>query len=193
MLMPVRTAIPALIAVLVTTVAAAAPETYQLEKTHVDLVFTINHAGFSQKHGSFRTLDATLHYDPSAPQMSSVSVTVKTDSLDTGFAARDKDVMGAMFLDAAKYPEMRFVSTKVAAGPDGSLRIDGDLTLHGVTKPIVLHAKLNKLGPNPFDKRPTVGFTATASLKRSDYGMSYAVPVIGDEVNITIDAEFNHS
>lgn len=191
--MPVRTAILGLTAVVITTVAAAAPETYQLEKTHVDLVFTINHAGFSQKHGSFRTLDATLHYDPSAPRTSSVSVTVKTDSLDTGFAARDKDVMGAMFLDAAKYPQMRFVSTKVTAGPDGSLRIDGDLTLHGVTKPIVLHAKLNKLGPNPFDKRPTVGFTATASLKRSDYGMSYAVPVIGDEVNITIDAEFNHS
>ncbi len=191
--MQVHTAAFATLAVLFAAFAAAAPETYQLEKTHVDLVFTINHAGFSQKHGSFRTLDATLHYDASAPQNSSVTVTVKTDSLDTGFAARDKDVMGPMFLDAAKYPEMRFVSTKVTPAAGGSLRIDGDLTLHGVTKPIVLHAKLNKLGPNPFDKRSTVGFTATGTLMRSDFGISSAVPVIGDEVDITIDAEFNHS
>ena len=181
------------VTILMASLAVAAPETYQLEKTHVDLVFTIDHAGFSQKHGSFRALDATLHYDPSAPQGSSVSVTVETASLDTGFAARDKDVMGPMFLDVAKFPQMRFVSKKVTRAPDHTLDIQGELTLHGVTKPLVLHAKLNKLGPNPFDKRPTVGFTATGSLKRSDFGISTAVPVIGDEVRITIDAEFNHA
>ena len=172
--------------------AVGAPETYQLEKTHVDLVFTINHAGFSQKHGSFRQLDATLVYDAQKPEDSHVKVSVKTDSLDTGFADRDRDVKGPQFLDTVKYPEMTFASTKVTRMGDKTLRIDGDLTLHGVTRPVVLEAHLNQLGPNPFDKRPTVGFGASGSLRRSEFGIGMFIPVIGDEVTITIDAEFNH-
>jgi polyisoprenoid-binding protein YceI len=173
--------------------AASAADTYHLEKTHVDLLFSISHAGFTEKHGSFRDLDATLQYDASKPENSQVTVVVKTDSLDTAFAPRDKDVKSEKFLDVAKYPEMRFVSTKVTREPDHMLRIDGDLTLHGVTKPLTLHAKLNKEAPNPFDKRPTLGFSATGSLKRSDFGIATYIPVIGDEVNLTIDAEFNRS
>jgi polyisoprenoid-binding protein YceI len=171
---------------------AMAAETFQLEKTHVDLLFSINHAGFTEKHGSFRELDATLQYDAQKPEDSHVTVTVRTDSIDTGFPARDADLKSAKFLDVAKYPEMRFVSTKVTRNADQTLRIDGDLTLHGVTKPITLQAKLNKAAPNPFDKRPTVGFSANGSLKRSDFGVATYLPVIGDVVTITIDAEFNH-
>ncbi len=174
------------------TAAAASPQIYQLEKAHADVVFTINHAGFSEKHGRFQELDATLSYDSNEPQSSSVTVTVKAGSLDTGFALRDKDVTSPMFLDVEKYPEIHFASTKVSAMPDSTLRVEGDLTLHGITKPIVLHAKLNKQGPNPFDKRPTVGFSASGSLMRSDYGMTNLIPIIGDEVEITIDVEFNH-
>ena len=169
----------------------SATDTYHLEKTHVDLLFTINHAGFTEKHGSFRDLDATLEYDAVHPESNRVTVTVKTDSLDTANAARDADVKGDKFLDVARYPEMRFVSTKVTREPDQSLRIDGELTLHGVTKPVTLHAKLNKAAPNPFDKRPTLGFSATGSLKRSDFGIATYIPVIGDVITLTIDAEFN--
>lgn len=169
----------------------AAADTYHLEKTHVDLLFTINHAGFTEKHGSFRDLDATLEYDAAHPEGSRVTVIVKTDSLDTANAARDTDVKGEKFLDVARYPEMRFVSTKVTREPDQSLRVDGELTLHGVTKPVTLHAKLNKAAPNPFDKRPTLGFSATGSLKRSDFGIATYIPVIGDVITLTIDAEFN--
>jgi polyisoprenoid-binding protein YceI len=133
-----------------------------------------------------------LQYDAQKPEDSHVTVTVKTDSIDTGFPARDADLKSAKFLDVAKYPEMRFVSTKVTRNADQTLRIDGELTLHGVTKPVTLHAKLNKAAPNPFDKRPTVGFSATGSLKRSDFGVATYLPVIGDAVSITIDAEFNH-
>ena len=168
-----------------------AADTYHLEKTHVDLLFTINHAGFTEKHGSFRDLDATLEYDAAHPESSRVTVTVKTDSLDTANVARDTDVKGDKFLDVAKYPEMRFVSTKVTREPDQTLRVDGDLTLHGVTKPVTLHAKLNKAAPNPFDKRPTLGFSATGSLKRSDFGIATYIPIIGDLITLTIDAEFN--
>ena len=168
-----------------------AAETYHLEKTHVDLLFSIDHAGFTEKHGSFRELDATLNYDAQKPENSQISVTVSMDSVDTGFPARDTDLKSAKFLDVAKYPEMRFVSTKVTVDADQSLRIDGQLTLHGVTKPVTLHAKLNKAAPNPFDKRPTLGFSATGSLKRSDFGISTYLPMIGDVVTLTIDAEFN--
>jgi len=186
------TTLTAMLAVGVASAASAA-DTYHLEKTHVDLLFSISHAGFTEKHGSFRDLDATLEYDAAKPENSQVTVVVKTDSLDTAFAPRDKDVKSEKFLDVAKYPEMRFVSTKVTPEPDHMLRIDGDLTLHGVTKPLTLHAKLNKEAPNPFDKRPTLGFSATGSLKRSDFGIATYIPVIGDEVNLTIDAEFNRS
>jgi polyisoprenoid-binding protein YceI len=172
--------------------ATAAPETYQLEKTHVDLLFAIDHAGFSQKHGSFRELDATLVYDAQTPTASQVKVTVKTESLDTGFAARDRDVKGPKFLETEKFPEMIFSSTKVTRTGDKTLMIEGDLTLHGITKPIALDAKLNQAAPNPFDKRPTVGFSATGTLKRSDFGIATYLPLIGDTVTITIDAEFNH-
>jgi polyisoprenoid-binding protein YceI len=188
-----RTVLLPIAALAVTTVSDASPQIYQLEKTHADLVFTIDHAGFSQKHGHFRDLDATLTYDSGDPQSSSVTVTVKADSVDTGFAARDKDVTSPMFLDVEKYPEIRFASTRVSVMPDSTLRVEGNLTLHSITKPIVLHAKLNKQGPNPFDKRPTVGFSATGSLARSEYGIANLIPLIGDAVDITIDAEFNHS
>ena len=192
---PVRPfAIP--VALLAATAAGAAAnvvaaETFRLEKTHVDLLFSINHAGFTQKHGSFRELDAMLQYDARNLGKSQITVTVKTDSLDTGDAARDRDVKGDKFLDTAKFPEMIFASTKVTPGPKQTLLVEGTLTLHGVTKPLTLHATLNKSAPNPFDKRPTLGFSASGSLKRSDFGISTYAPLIGDEVNIDIDAEFN--
>jgi polyisoprenoid-binding protein YceI len=183
----------ALIALGTTSGSLAAAETYQLEKTHADLLFSIDHAGFTLKHGSFREFDGSLQYDPATPRNSKVEVVVKTDSLDTALPARDKDVKGETFLDTAKYPEMRFVSTKVVPGANQELRIEGDLTLHGVTKPITLNARLNKAAPNPFDKRPTLGFSATGSLKRSDFGMTTYIPLVGDIVNIALDVEFNRA
>jgi polyisoprenoid-binding protein YceI len=193
-----RPALPLAIPVALLAAAAAgaaanavAAETFRLEKTHVDLLFSINHAGFTQKHGSFRELDATLQYDAQNLGKSQITVTVKTDSLDTGDAARDRDVKGDKFLDTAKFPEMTFVSAKVTPGPNQTLLVEGTLTLHGVTKPLTLHATLNKSAPNPFDKRPTLGFSASGSLKRSDFGISTYAPLIGDVVNIEIDAEFN--
>jgi polyisoprenoid-binding protein YceI len=187
-----RFTLPAALVALSAASASIAAESYNLEKTHADLLFSIDHAGFTQKHGAFRDFDGTLQYDAAKPENSKVEITVKTDSVDTAFAARDKDLKGEMFLDVAKYPDMHFVSTRVVPGPNEELRVEGNLTLHGVTKPITLQAKLNKKGPNPFDKRPTLGFSATSSLKRSDFGITRAIPLIGDVVTITIDAEFNH-
>jgi polyisoprenoid-binding protein YceI len=171
--------------------AIAAPETYQLEPTHVDVLFAINHLGFSMKHGSFRAIAGTLAFDKDHPEASEVTITIKADSVDTSFAARDTDLKGEKFLDAAKFPEIRFHSTRITALGAGRFRVAGDLTLHGVTRPIELDARLNGVGPNPFDKKPTVGVSVTGSLKRSDFGMGFLTPMIGDEVTIAADAEFN--
>jgi polyisoprenoid-binding protein YceI len=173
------------------TLAQSAPMDYRLEKTHVDLLFTIDHLGFSGKHGSFRDLDATLTCDPQALESCRVEAVVKTTSIDTGFEARDNDLRSDKFLNVAQFPEMRFASRKITRNGTNSLRIEGDLTLHGVTKPLILDATLNKVGPNPFDQRPTLGFSAHGTLKRSDFGITALLPFIGDEVRITIDAEFN--
>ena len=168
----------------------ASADTYRLEKSHADLLFSVDHAGFTAKHGLFHDFDATLQYDAGHVAASHVMVTVKTASIDTGLEQRDGDLKGAQFLDVQKFPEMTFVSTRVTPGPGGTLVIEGDLTLHGTTRPITLNATLNKAAPNPFSKKPTLGFSATGSLKRSDFGVSTFVPIIGDVVTLTIDAEF---
>jgi polyisoprenoid-binding protein YceI len=185
---------PFLLAIVLSTVGASstsiAAETYKVDKSHADLLFSIEHAGFSKKHGSFRDFDGTLQCTAAAPESCKVDITVKTNSVDTALAARDRDLNGPGFFDSTKYPEMRFVSTRVVPGENQLLRIEGDLTLHGVTKSIVLNAKLNKAGPNPFDKTPMLGFSGEGILKRSDFGMSNLIPVIGDLVKIEVDIEF---
>jgi len=188
--MDIRFLVPA-IGIALGAAPIASAETYGLEKTHGDLLFAISHAGFTEKHGTFRDFDATLQYDPEHVDKSQVTVTVKTDSIDTGLARRDNDLKGTQFLDVAKYPDMAFASTRVVPGPAGTLVIEGELTLHGTTRPLTLNARLNKSAPNPFDKKPTLGFSATGLLKRSDYGITTFVPIIGDDVTITIDVEFN--
>jgi polyisoprenoid-binding protein YceI len=167
------------------------PDVYKVEKTHVDLLFSVSHLGFTQKHGSFRDLDATLTCRPERIEACKVEVVVRADAIDTGDEARDKDLRSERFFDTAKYPDIRFVSRKVTHNGMTGLTIEGDLTMHGVTKPLSLDATFNKLAPNPFDQRPTLGFSAHGTLKRSDFGITGLLPMIGDEVSIVIDAEFN--
>jgi len=178
------------IAIGVASSSSMAAEAYKIDTKHADLIFSVEHAGFTHKRGWFRDFEGLLQFDATKPENSKVDVTVKTDSLDTALPARDQDLKSGMFLDSAKYPEMHFESTKVVAAENQSLRIEGNLTLHGVTKPITLNAKLNKAGPNPFDKTPTLGFSATGELKRSEFGIATFIPMIGDLVEITIEAEF---
>jgi polyisoprenoid-binding protein YceI len=181
-----------MIAALPVTGALAAPASYQLVTSHADLVFEINHLGFSNKHGLFRELAATLNFDADHPEQSKVDVTIQADSIDTGHALRDTELKGPKFLDAAKYPQIHFVSTHIVRDAEQRFLVEGLLTLHGVTHPLALKATLNKVGANLFDKKPTVGFSASGVLKRSEYGITTILPAIADEVRISIDAEFNH-
>lgn len=171
--------------------AHGAPAPFVLSKDHTDVVFEVSHVGFSMKHGWFRDMSGTLSFDAEKPESSSVDVTIKSASIDTNNAQRDKDLSSPNFLDAVKFPDLHFVSTRTIRRGNQALDVEGNLTLHGITKPLVLHAKLNKLAPNPFNHRPTVGFTAHGSLKRSDYGIASMIPLLGDKVSINIDAEFD--
>jgi len=171
--------------------AFAAPIAYELKKDHTDVTFRINHAGFTMKHGSFADVSGTLNLDADNLDASSVEVTVAINSIATNQGKRDHDLQAPNWLDAVQYPTMHFVSTKVVRRGTNKLDVAGTLTLHGVAKPLTLHATVNRIGTSPFGGgAQTAGFSVTGTLKRSDYGIKELIPVIGDEVAIEIDAEF---
>jgi polyisoprenoid-binding protein YceI len=172
------------------TVQAAALD-YQLEKTHVDVLFAVNHLGFSWKHGSFRGVSGSLSYDAQHPQASRVAITIEADTIDTGHVARDTDLKGEQFLDAQKFPEIKFHSTKIQRDVGGGFTVWGDLSLHGVTRQVELQVKINGAGQNPFDHKATIGFSAIGHLNRSDFGVRGFLPAIGDLVRFEIDVEFS--
>jgi polyisoprenoid-binding protein YceI len=170
--------------------AFGAPSTYELNKDHTDVTFRISHAGFTMKHGSFTDISGTLKLDAEHLDASSVDISVATNSIATNHGKRDQDLQSAKWLDAALYPTMHFVSAKVVRKGANKLDVAGTLTLHGVSRPFVLHATVNRIGASPFGGTQTAGFSATGTLKRSDYDIKGLIPMIGDEVAIDIDAEF---
>jgi polyisoprenoid-binding protein YceI len=183
-------ALVALVAPACLSSAWAAPVAYELNKDHTDVTFTINHAGLSMKHGSFGDVSGKLQLDTERLSASTVEVTVAVNSIYTSHVKRDQDLQSEQFFDAAHFPTMHFVSTKVAAISAAELDVTGDLTLHGVTLPLVLHARINNIGKSPFGGVQTAGFTAVGTLKRSDFGIKTMIPLIGDDVSLTIDTEF---
>jgi polyisoprenoid-binding protein YceI len=181
----------AAVAALLSSSALAAPATYVIDKQHMDVTYALNHLGFSTSKGRFGDVDATLTLDPDAPAASKVSATIKVDSIDSGDAARDKHLKSADFFDVEKYPTITFVSTKVTPTGPKTAQVAGDLTIHGVTKPVVLDTVLTALGPYPMGSAPSAGIHATVTVKRSEYGVKAYVPAVGDDVTIVIDAEFH--
>ncbi|MGA9342482.1 MAG: YceI family protein [Rhodanobacteraceae bacterium] len=170
--------------------SAIAAETYTLDSNHTQTLFTWNHFGFSNPTGNFNTVNGTLVFDAEDPAKSSVEVTIPVASIDTHVPALDEHLKQADFFDAAKYPTITFKSTAVerAAKPD-TFKVTGDLTIHGVTKPATLLATLNKRGEHAMRKAPAIGFDATTTLKRSDFGMGAYVPAVSDEIRVHITTE----
>ncbi|MGA7437542.1 MAG: YceI family protein [Luteibacter sp.] len=169
--------------------ATAAPVTYKLDPGHTMVLFSWNHFGFSNPSANLGQVDGTLVYDEAKPADSTVEATLPLAGLDTFVPKLDEHLKSADFLDAAKYPTVTFKSTKVTAAGKGKLKVTGDLTVHGVTKPVTLDVTLNKVGPHPMMKVQTVGFDATATIKRSDFGVGAYVPNVSDEIKIRITTE----
>jgi polyisoprenoid-binding protein YceI len=178
------------ILVVLAAVPAFAAETYTIDPHHTQTLFTWNHFGFSNPSGNFNDVEGTIVFDAADPSKSSVAVTIPVASLDTHVPALDEHLKKADFFDAQKYPTITFKSTRVVAGSGaGSFDVTGDLTLRGVTRPVTLHATLNKRGDHPMFKAPAIGFDATATLKRSDFGIGAYSPSVSDEIRLHITTE----
>jgi len=167
----------------------AAPVTYKLDPGHTMVLFSWNHFGYSNPVADLGLGEGTLVFDEQHPAQSSVDVTLPLANLDTHVPALDKHLKEADFLDADKYPTVTFKSTKVQPLGGHKFKVTGDLTVHGVTKTVVLDATLNKVGPHPMTKAQAIGFDATASIKRSDFGVGAYVPNVSDELSIRITTE----
>ena len=164
---------------------------YQIESNHAYVVWFANHFGFSNQSGKFSDVSGEIIFDEAKPANSSVDVTIKIASLVTGLAKFDQHLKSADFFDAEKFPTAKFMSKKIKVIGKDKSKIEGDLTIHGVTKTVVLDAKMNKSGVSAITQKPTIGFSATAEINRSEFGLEYAIPGVADKVKLVIEAEAN--
>jgi polyisoprenoid-binding protein YceI len=173
------------------SLALAAPPlhaaTYTLEPDYTQGIFRWNHLGFSSPAAQFAQGSGSLEFDPADPTKSSVTVTIPLASLNTGVPALDDDFRSTDFFDTARFPTATFTSTKVQKdGAADHLKVTGELTLHGIAKPVTLDVTVVRIGTNPRSNLPTVGFDATTTIKRSDFGLGRYVPQVGDEIQMHI-------
>ncbi len=167
----------------------AATENYTLDPSHTYVEWHISHFGFSEPSGKWMIKSGTLVLDKDKPQNCKVDVTIDMNDLATGLAELDKHLKSPLFFDVAKYPIATFVSNKIVLTGKDSANVQGVLTFHGVSKSVTLKTKLNKAGESPLTNKPTVGFSATTTINRSDFGMTAYSPGLGDTVQLNIQAE----
>ena len=169
--------------------AAAQAGTWQIDPNHSAAQFSVRHLGVSTVRGAFSKVSGTAKYDAADPSKTTLDATIDANSVDTRVEMRDKDLRSPHFLEVEKYPTITFHSKQAKAAGQGKVQVTGDLTIHGVTKEVVLDVD----GPSAAVKDPwgnqRIGASATTKINRNDFGVSGAPGVVGDEITITIDAE----
>jgi len=169
--------------------ATAQAGSWQIDPVHSSAQFAVRHLGVSTVRGAFTKVSGSAKYDVSDPAKTTLDATIEAGSVDTRVEMRDNDLRSPNFLDVQKFPTITFHSKRVQAAGAGKLQITGDLTIHGVTKEVVLDVD----GPSPAIKDPRgnqrVGASATTKITRQDFGVNGAPGIVGDEISITIDAE----
>ena len=178
------------VAVLViSALAAAQAGTWQIDPNHSAAQFSVRHLGVSTVRGAFTKVSGSATYDTANPSKDTVDVTIDASSIDTRVQMRDNDLRSPNFLDVQKYPTITFKSKQSKATGAGKLQIVGDLTIHGVTKEVVLDVE----GPSAQIKDPwgnqRIGASATTKINRNDFGVKGLPGVVGDDISITIDTE----
>ena len=169
---------------------AGEPQRYQVDPVHTRVVFAIDHAGFSKAIGTISGSTGSLRFDPDDWQGTTLDVSVPMSKLDMGDSGWTASVFAPRFLDVKRHPQARFVADEVVRVDGNRGRACGKLTLHGTTRPLCMDLVLNKVGRYPLPPfHRTIGFSATATLKRSDYGMRSWESLVGDEVQLRIEAE----
>lgn len=168
---------------------AMAAEKYVLDASHSQVVFSYNHLGFSTTYGMFSGFEGEIMFDEADPAKSSVSVSMPTKSMFTGWEKRDAHFMSDDFFGATDDDMITFTSTAIEVTGEGTANITGDLTMNDVTKSVVLASTLNKVSEHPMAKKPWAGFNATTTLLRSDFGVEKFAPFVSDEIEVTISLE----
>jgi polyisoprenoid-binding protein YceI len=185
---PFRTALLAF-ALAASSPAFAATAPYTIDANHTQVFFTYSHFGLSNITGRFDKVEGTFDFDAADPTVSRISVKIPIDTVSMGVPKLDTHLASPDFFDAAQFPHATFTSTSVTAAGAGKLKVAGDLTLHGVTRPVVLDVTVNYVGPHPMNKAPVAGFDATTTIKRSEFGIDGMIPGVPDEVSIRITME----
>jgi len=176
---------------LLVTLSVAAQDTWQLDPPHSSAQFSVRHLGVSTVRGAFTKVSGSLQYDATNLSKSSIQTSIEAASVDTRVEMRDNDLRSPRFLDAQKYPTITFQSKKVEAAGADKLKVTGDLTIHGVTKEVVLDVD----GPTPAINDPMgkdrlrMGASATTKINRNDFGVSGLPGIVGDDITITLDVE----
>jgi len=175
---------------------------YTLDRSHASVIFKLDHLGFSHYTARFKNFEANLTFDPAHPEKAKFSGKVQVKSLETDYPDMAKldfnaELTGKQWLDAAQFPDITFTSDSVTMTGDNTADIHGNLTLHGVTKPVVLHAAYNGgWAGMAMDPQARIGFSATTVFNRSDFGVSMGIPApgtkmgVGDAVTVILEAEF---
>jgi len=166
------------------------PGSYELDDTHAYLSFSYSHLGLSNPQIHFADFVANLELSGNDMSQSQVSITIDAASLDSAIPELDDDLKGADFFDVANYPEITFQSTAYEETSDSSGRLTGDLSVRGVTKPVTLDVTINSAAMNPLNRREMIGFSATGILNRSDFGLTAYAPLVGDELSLVVQIEF---
>lgn len=187
--MVVRLLTAALLSACCLAPAFAAPVEYAIDPNHSQVIVGWNHFGYSNIRGRFNVLEGSFVYDAENPAASSARATVLIESIDTGVDKLDAHLKSPDFFDVAKFAKAEFQSTKVEAAGEGKLALTGDLSIHGVTKPVTFQVTVNKIGDHPMKKIPAAGFDAHATVKRTEFGMPMAVPNVSDEITIDVTIE----
>ncbi len=178
-----------LLALTFSITAVAQSGVWQLDPAHSSAQFAVRHMGISTVRGAFTKLSGTAHHDTADPKNDSVEVMIDTASVDTRVEMRDNDLRSDHFFDVQKYPTMTFRSTKVESASPDKLRITGDLTIRGVTKPVTLDVEGPSKPLNDGQGHLHMGVSASGTLNRTDFGMTGYQGVVGNDVQMTIDAE----
>lgn len=168
---------------------AFSAETLTIDPSHSVVAFNWNHFGFARQAARFEKLEGKVVLDQNDIQKSSVTVRIPLEGLRTAIEFLDRRLKKDEFFAADRYPDITFTSKEVIKGPNDTLRITGDLSLHGITKSIVLQAKVNKIQPASAVEPARAGFEATAMLRRTDYGVDKYVPAVSDEISVSISLE----
>ena len=184
--LPQFLAAPILAAFAACAQAGAAPR-YEIDARHSHVQFSVERFGFNAILGEFREFTGIIELPDDAPADGSVRATIEATSLVSGDAERDEIVKGERWLDVARHPGIEFHSTRVIPRGGGVASVHGELTLLGVTRPVVLEASLNRLGVDPSNRREAAGFSATAAIRRSEFGLTTASALIADVVHLRIE------